>query len=335
MIDACSQPYLFASFSSRDLGIVDRVVDQLSTNGISVWAAHRNLQPGEAWSEAIARAVSTASGVLVFLSSASLRSLWAKRELISAVNAQKRVFPIILGEVDPTTLPPQITGLAVLKIASEAREDDVNSVCKRIRDALKIDPDWQTGKTLFDAETTREVASNMSADLERGQEEPSTQGSENNSVFLVHGHDTSFVNEVLSYVSSLGIEPIALTRLGFDDQSLFQRFFRYGQKARFAIVLIGADDVGASRVQYDVAGIGDRALQFRARQNVVLELGFFFGRLGWQNVFILQQPPDKVFPNFERPSDLDGVVFNNLDASGLWKKQLALRLAQANLRIVK
>jgi TIR domain/Predicted nucleotide-binding protein containing TIR-like domain len=245
-----SQPYLFASFSSQDLDVVDHVVDQLEASGISVWAAHRNLQPGEAWSEAITHALSGASGVLIFLSQAGLQSLWSKRELATAINSQKRAFPIAVGDVDPSTLPTELRRLVLLRIASENRQDDIAVVCETIREALRMDPDWRSGKAVFDAKTTREMASDISADLEEAQEHPSVQEGEENSVFLVHGHDTKFVDEVLAYVSSLGVEPIVLTRLGSDDQSLFQRFFKYGQRARFAIVLMGADDYGASRGQY-------------------------------------------------------------------------------------
>jgi predicted nucleotide-binding protein len=328
-----SQPYLFASFSSQDLDVVDRVVDQLEVLGVPVWAAHRNLQPGEAWSETITHALSGASGVLIFISKTSLQSLWAKRELTSAINSQKRAFPIVVGNVDIGNLPAELRCSAPLRGVSGDRQDTIISVCDAIQKALQNDPEWQSGKTVFDARTTKEMASDISADLEEAQDQPSVEGGEENSVFVVHGHDANFVDQVVAYVSSIGVKPIVLTRMGSDEQSLFQRFFRYGQRARFAIVLVGADDIGASRAQYDMAGVGERALQFRARQNVILELGFFFGKLGWQNVFVLLQPPDKIFPNFERPSDLDGVLFNNLDGKGSWKKELAQRLAQAKLQV--
>jgi len=105
-----------------------------------------------------------------------------------------------------------------------------------------------------------------------------------------------------------------------------------GAKARFAIVLLCADDYGASRRQYDLPKVADRALQFRARQNVILDLGFFYGRLGRENVFVVFQEPDRGFPNFERPSDLDGVVFNSFSDTA-WQKKLGAKLSAAGFKL--
>jgi predicted nucleotide-binding protein len=131
----------------------------------------------------------------------------------------------------------------------------------------------------------------------------------------------------------LGIQTVVLSKIGGSAQSLFQKFLSFSTNARFAIVILSADDFGASRIQYESPSVGDRALQFRARQNVVLELGFFYGYLGWEHVFVLYRNPDRVFPNFERPSDLDGVVFDTIDENGEWRSSLADKLAKAGFRI--
>ena len=90
-----------------------------------------------------------------------------------------------------------------------------------------------------------------------------------------------------------------------------------------------ADDMGASRRQYDADNVGEKALQFRTRQNVILELGFFYGLLGWERVFLVFKKPEKVFPNFERPSDLGGIEFYEADNTNRWKDYLKERLQEA------
>ena len=53
---------------------------------------------------------------------------------------------------------------------------------------------------------------------------------------------------------------------------------------------------------------------FRARQNVIFEMGYFMGALGRSHVMCLLQ--DKV----EKPGDIDGVVYTSIDKSGVWKQ---------------
>ena len=124
-------------------------------------------------------------------------------------------------------------------------------------------------------------------------------------------------------MTTIGVKSVILSRVEGPVQSLLQKFFTSAADARFAIVILSADDLGASRIQYEADGVGGLALQFRARQNVILELGFFYGLLGWENVFVLCRPPEKVYPNFERPSDIDGAVFDHMDSTGAWRQSLA------------
>ena len=140
-------------------------------------------------------------------------------------------------------------------------------------------------------------------------------------VFVVHGHDDDFLAAVVRFVHDLGVRPIVMKEIGGASTSLIQKFFEMGGAARYAIVLLSGDDFGAARFQYEDRDVGDRALQIRARQNVVLELGFFYGLLGWENVFVLERTPPKVFPNFELAIGLEMVCcLIVLDASGKWRE---------------
>ena len=75
------------------------------------------------------------------------------------------------------------------------------------------------------------------------------------------------------------------------------------------MVLLTPDDVGKLKDEKS-------ALKPRARQNVILELGFFLGMLGRERVCPL------VKGDVETPSDYDGVVYTKLDDAGAWKMKL-------------
>lgn len=69
----------------------------------------------------------------------------------------------------------------------------------------------------------------------------------------------------------------------------------------FAVFVLAADDVTLSKSE----------LSFSPRDNVVLELGLFMGRLGRDRVFVAYD--DSI--DLKRPSDLDGVTFASYDGS--------------------
>src|SRR5947209_3001268 len=100
-----------------------------------------------------------------------------------------------------------------------------------------------------------------------------------------------------------------------------EKFVEYSDVG-FAIVLVTDDDRGGP---IDLPT--DQKLQPRARQNVILELGFFLGKLGRKRVCALYQQ------GVEIPSDYQGILFVSLDETGGWKLHLAKELKAAGLPI--
>lgn len=132
-------------------------------------------------------------------------------------------------------------------------------------------------------------------------------------VFIVHGHDEARKHEMFRLVHSLtGAEPIILHEQPNGGRTLIEKLEAYAASAGFAAALLTADDLARSKD-------GSSELP-RARQNVVFEAGYFAGRLGRANVALLHEP------GIELPSDLNGVVYIELDTAGAWKMKLAHEL---------
>ena len=138
-------------------------------------------------------------------------------------------------------------------------------------------------------------------------------------VFVVHGHDDRGRELLTAQLIRLGCDAIVLREQAERGQTVIEKFEQYTDVA-FAVVLVTADDEGRAR------GAATE-LQPRARQNVVLELGYFIGKLGRNRVCVLAG--DSV----ELPSDFAGVLNIPLDASGLWKQRLARELLAAGFTI--
>lgn len=117
-------------------------------------------------------------------------------------------------------------------------------------------------------------------------------------VFVVYGHDTAARAELEAMLRRWNLEPLILDQLPNEGQTIIEKLEKATGEAKFAIVLATPDDEGHR------AGHDDEKA-FRARQNVVLELGMMLTLLGRKNVAILMKQQD----NMERPSDIQGLIY--------------------------
>ena len=141
--------------------------------------------------------------------------------------------------------------------------------------------------------------------------------SKNGRVFIVHGHDTEVRESVARFLEQLGLEVVILREQPGRGRTIIEKFEDHSN-VDFAVVLLTPDDVGAA------SGARDN-LQPRARQNVILELGYFVGKLKREKVCALY------VEGVELPSDMRGVQY--IEYKGEWKSELARELRAAKLDI--
>jgi predicted nucleotide-binding protein len=139
-------------------------------------------------------------------------------------------------------------------------------------------------------------------------------------VFLVHGHDEGKREMVARFLEKIGCKPIILHEQASRGTTLFQKFTTHAG-VEFAVILLTGDDQGG-----DIT-IHIKQQRKRARQNVILELGFFLGALGPAKVCSLYEA------GVELPSDYSGMVYIPLNKDEKWKTLLARELASAGLSI--
>lgn len=117
-------------------------------------------------------------------------------------------------------------------------------------------------------------------------------------VFVVYGHDSDARSQLEAMLRRWELEPLILDQLPSEGQTIIEKLEKHTSEANFAVVLATPDDVGYRKDHED-----EKA--FRARQNVVLELGMMLSTLGRKNVAILM----KQQANMERPSDIQGLIY--------------------------
>lgn len=125
----------------------------------------------------------------------------------------------------------------------------------------------------------------------------STKKNKTKKVFVVYGHDEIARTQLEAMLRRWDLEPIILDQQASAGQTIIEKLEENATDVGYAIVLATPDDEGKAK--------NDDTLQFRVRQNVVLELGLFLAKLGREKVAILL----KESSNFEKPSDIQGLVY--------------------------
>lgn len=121
------------------------------------------------------------------------------------------------------------------------------------------------------------------------------------SVFIVHGQNEAKKLELHQFLTELGLLPIILHEQSNQGNTIIEKFERDAPQCAFAFVLMTRDDKARAA--------NATAAKWRARQNVILELGWFMAKLGRKRVIILDQG------ELEIPSDIQGVVYFKFNKS--------------------
>jgi len=137
-----------------------------------------------------------------------------------------------------------------------------------------------------------------------------TDSESSNKVFFIHGTDCETKHKVLEYLLKLGLQPIILKDMASAGKTVMDVI---GQRedVKYAIALLTPDDVGS---------IYNEKLNFRASQNVILELGIFVGKLGRNKVSSLYTE------SVELPEDYHEFQHIQITRSDKWKSVLRAEL---------
>ncbi len=138
-------------------------------------------------------------------------------------------------------------------------------------------------------------------------------------IFIVHGHDEGAKHKIARFIADLDLIATILDELPI-GHTIIDKFEEHADDAGFAILLLTADDLGTPKDQKE-------KLQPRARQNVILELGYFLATLGRKRIGVLYEE------GVELPSDIEGLEYIPLDNADGWKIKLAKGMRAAGFTV--
>lgn len=203
------------------------------------------------------------------------------------------------------------------KIISQNGEKNkaVPSAMKRKIDCLRIiskDDDF------FSDLEKREAKESQTRETTVLKEE--TNSAPRNKVFLVHGHDNEMKQTVARLLEKANLDVIILHEQPNQSMTIIEKIEKYTD-VTFGIVLYSPCDVGRA------SNSKQEDEKPRARQNVVFEHGYLYGRLGRDKVCALLKG------DVEKPSDIDGVLYITMDDRGAWKLEVAREMKNAGLNV--
>jgi predicted nucleotide-binding protein len=125
-------------------------------------------------------------------------------------------------------------------------------------------------------------------------------------IFIVHGHSSPIVAELTAYLQNrLGLPPpIILRERPGSGRTLIEKFERDVREVDIVFVLLTPDDRS------------DKRNPRRSRQNVIFELGFFYGKLQRSSGRVVLLKKGVI----ELPSDIQGLSYiditNGIESAG-------------------
>ena len=191
------------------------------------------------------------------------------------------------------------------------------------------------GKRIFERGkivTSQFIKKPLSRKVEKQKVFPSAKPAQkilSKNVFIVHGRDTKSLNEIKTILMEFGLNPIVLHEKPSGSRTIVEKLEKYSDVG-YAFIILTPDDLSCSAellseqrelaqraldkqdsIRYPVfmkdLSEGDLVstsfLRPRARQNVILEFGYFIGKLERDRVCCLHK--GKV----ELPSDMQGIVY--------------------------
>jgi predicted nucleotide-binding protein len=127
-------------------------------------------------------------------------------------------------------------------------------------------------------------------------------------IFIAHGKDLNPLNELRTMLVDFGLTPVVLSEQPSGGKTVIEKLEAYSDVG-FVFVILTPDDLGGFVEMGSKWSRPQRLRKFlktaypRPRQNVILEFGFFVGKLGRDRIACLLKKP------VEQPSDMQGIVY--------------------------
>ena len=130
--------HVFISYSRKDSGFVDRLIQDMEKRGVAVWVDRQDIGGGETWRAAIADAIRRCLAFVIVLSPNSTASKNVSRELSLAESHNRQIIPLLHQACEiPPTIEYQLAEIQVIDFTVIPYDNALDRLIK----ALGKDPE--------------------------------------------------------------------------------------------------------------------------------------------------------------------------------------------------
>jgi tetratricopeptide (TPR) repeat protein len=125
--------HIFISYSRKDSGFVDQLIQDIEKRGIAVWVDRQDIGGGETWRAAIADAIRSCLAFVIVLSPNSTESKNVSRELSLAESHNRQIIPLLyqLCEIPPT-MEYQLAEIQMIDLTAIAYDDALDRLIEAL-----------------------------------------------------------------------------------------------------------------------------------------------------------------------------------------------------------
>ena len=248
-------------------------------------------------------------------SSRTYMSLGTDHEAGDAINT----FAIYINAIESNIeLEDFITQIIERFILSNKTKKGFSDLCESMRIAKFKDSNIAIIKKSIEIQEKKNLPVNLPV-IAREKDIKVNQLINKKDIFIVHGHDEEAKVKTARFIEKLGLTPIILHEQASQGKTIIEKIEEYSNVG-FGIVLYTPCDIGGKKTNQEL-------LKNRARQNVVFEHGFLIGKIGRKNVCAL------VKGEIEKPNDISGVVYVDMDNSDAWQLIVAKEMRSSGFSI--
>ena len=141
-----NQTKVFISYSRKDSDVVQWLWETLKARGFDASLDQHDIFPGEAWKERLSGLIQAADAVAFCVSAHFASSEVCRWEVSEAVRQGKRMLPVVIGNVEPSSLPRELSALNFIYLREAGEHADGLA---KLASAINTDIGWVRGHTRY------------------------------------------------------------------------------------------------------------------------------------------------------------------------------------------